>query len=306
MIPGPMNSELCGSVSVELPYGLVNSELCSSVDVMNSEYNNSKLYSSGNVELSLDLEPGSVDVELPSNLVLGSVDVELLPNLVPSFINVESLPCLVNPEYNSTWSGFEDFELSGFKDFEINSVNRPKKVENIDEHHDSVSGKTDCPWLVHFYFGIRIHDESDTATMLQHLFNLKEQDQEYVVISCIEGKSNELTEATNNLFPVVLFSNEDPARYSILKVFTAGAESTQRVESINSVLKKHIDQDYYGSNLSSGLLSTYNTIFKAIYLVKESNIEVDHAIKHLYDVPQIQLSKLLLDISNEKIQEIWE
>jgi hypothetical protein len=72
-------------------------------------------------------------------------------------------------------------------------------------------------------------------------------------------------------------------------VFTAGIESTQRVESINGVLKKHLDRgtllkelvkvieqeldkesqytrikDYYGSNPSTGLPSTYNTIFKEI------------------------------------------
>ncbi|CAG8767399.1 6200_t:CDS:2, partial [Cetraspora pellucida] len=419
-ISGPVNSELCGSV----------------------EYNNFKLCGSVNVELSLNLEPSSVNIELLFNLVLGSVDIELPSDLVFSSVNVKSLPCLVNPEYDSTWSGSEDFELSGFKDFEINSnlpssvnfgfassesvsnllgfvnseftnnlpsfegsgldisinadinqmiqyntteiklqvrdffddwntvqcvvdayskqhsVNRPKKVENIDEHRNGVSGKTDCSWLVHFYFGkcakainitsivdkhnhicdlntiklaskhlqflptildriknytivgqlsanqqfdllvkeflqyqikkknlynaiskfrgIRIHDESDTATILQHLLNLKEQDQEYVVIPCIEALSN----------------HEAWARYSILKVFIAGTESTQKVKSINGVLKKHIDQgtllkelikaikqelekeasynyirDYYESNLSSGLLSTYNTIFKAIDLV---------------------------------------
>ncbi|CAG8843007.1 36687_t:CDS:1, partial [Racocetra persica] len=117
-IPGPVNSELCGSVGVELLYGPVNSELCGSVGVelpfglVNPEYNNSKLCGSVDVELSLDLEPGSVDVELPPNLVLGSVDVELPPDLVPSSVNVESLSCLVNPEYDSTWSGSEDFELS--------------------------------------------------------------------------------------------------------------------------------------------------------------------------------------------------
>ncbi|HKQ22499.1 MAG TPA: hypothetical protein VJS91_10700 [Nitrososphaeraceae archaeon] len=84
-------------------------------------------------------------------------------------------------------------------------------------------------------------------------------------------------------------SRESWARYSIMKVFTAGVESTQRVESINGVLKKHLDRntllkelgkvieqelekesqytrikDYYGSNPSSGLLSTYTTIFKDI------------------------------------------
>lgn len=79
------------------------------------------------------------------------------------------------------------------------------------------------------------------------------------------------------------------ARYSIAKVFTAGIESTQRVESLNGVLKKHVNRgtlltelvkeieneldkesqynrikDYYGANPSNGLPSTYDTIFKDI------------------------------------------
>ena len=72
-------------------------------------------------------------------------------------------------------------------------------------------------------------------------------------------------------------------------MFTAGIESTQRVESINGVIKKLVDRgtllkelvkaieneleketqyirikDYYGANPSVGLPSTYNTIFKEL------------------------------------------
>ena len=42
----------------------------------------------------------------------------------------------------------------------------------------------------------------------------------------------------NKLYP----SRNSWARYSIAKIFTAGVESTQRVESINGVLKKHLDR----------------------------------------------------------------
>ncbi|CAG8694969.1 696_t:CDS:1, partial [Cetraspora pellucida] len=35
---------------------------------------------------------------------------------------------------------------------------------------------------------------------------------------------------------------ESWARYAILKLFTAGAKLTQRVKSINGILKKHLDQ----------------------------------------------------------------
>jgi MULE transposase domain/FAR1 DNA-binding domain len=79
------------------------------------------------------------------------------------------------------------------------------------------------------------------------------------------------------------------ARYEIAKIFTAGIESTQRVESINGIIKKMVDRgtllkelvkaieneldkeaqytrikDYYGANPSVGLPSTYNTIFKEL------------------------------------------
>ena len=87
-------------------------------------------------------------------------------------------------------------------------------------------------------------------------------------------------------------SHESWAKYAIAKVFTVGVESIQRVESINGVLKKHLDRgtllkelvkvveneleketqynrikDYYGSNPSTDLPSTYNTIFKDINFI---------------------------------------
>ncbi|PKK66356.1 hypothetical protein RhiirC2_852930 [Rhizophagus irregularis] len=113
------------------------------------------------------------------------------------------------------------------------------------------------------------------------------------------------------------------ARYSITKIFTAGVESTQHIESINEVLKKHVDRgtllkelviaieyelekealytrikDYYGSNLSVRLSSTYNT--------KESNNAPDGIIEQLYNVPQIRLKELLSGILSDDIQELWE
>jgi hypothetical protein len=74
-----------------------------------------------------------------------------------------------------------------------------------------------------------------------------------------------------------------------------GVKTTQRVESLNEVLKKHMDweillkelvkvieseldkeaqysriKDYYESNPSISLLSTYNTIFKEIdFILKD-------------------------------------
>ncbi|POG71595.1 hypothetical protein GLOIN_2v1774635 [Rhizophagus irregularis DAOM 181602=DAOM 197198] len=134
----------------------------------------------------------------------------------------------------------------------------------------------------------------------------------------------------NKLYP----SRNSWARYSIAKVFTAGAKSTQRVESINGVLKKHLDRgtllkdlvkvveselkkelqyirikDYYGLNPSVGLPSTFNTIFKEIdnilqahlslipLSLQQSNSTFGDIIEHEYDLPQIRLHELILEIS---------
>ena len=154
------------------------------------------------------------------------------------------------------------------------------------------------------------------------------------------------------------------ARYSIAKIFMAGVESTQRVESLNGVLKKHVHRgtllkelvieienelnkeeqynrirDYYGSNPSVGLPSTYGTIFKdidsvlkdslapiplslqraqmkqallyqgilvSIEQVNEFDEELNSIVEHIYDRPQIRLRELLLGIDCKEIQEIWE
>ena len=183
-----------------------------------------------------------------------------------------------------------------------------------------------------------------------------------------EARYNEMLTKYEKCRPYLekkLYPNRESwARYAIAKVFTAGVESTQRVESLNGVLKKHVDRgsllrelvkeiereldkeaqysrirDYYGSNPSTGLSSTYNTIFKdidsvlkdflapiplslqraqmkqallyqgilvSIEQVNESYDEPNSIVEHIYDRPQIRLQELLLGIDHKEIQEIWE
>ncbi|CAG8789063.1 43103_t:CDS:2 [Gigaspora margarita] len=115
-------------------------------------------------------------------------------------------------------------------------------------------------------------------------------------------------EATDNLSPAVLFTDSDPAmlaaiqaRYSIAKIFMAEIESTQRVESINSILKKHLDQGTLLKELvnpSTGLPSSYNTIFK----------DIDSALKeYLLPIPLLlyHTSKLLHYIDQIRTQNIY-
>ncbi|PKK66299.1 hypothetical protein RhiirC2_714941 [Rhizophagus irregularis] len=66
------------------------------------------------------------------------------------------------------------------------------------------------------FCGVRTHDETDAATMFLYLLKQRENDPEYVIISRLEGPANELT----GLF------------------WMTSVESTQRVESINGVIKK--------------------------------------------------------------------
>ncbi|PKK69271.1 hypothetical protein RhiirC2_712788 [Rhizophagus irregularis] len=164
----------------------------------------------------------------------------------------------------------------------------------------------------------------------------------------------------NRLYP---FQNSW-ARYSIAKTFTAGVESTQRVESINGVIKKLMDQgtllkelviaiereldkesyytrinDYYRTNPSIRLPSTYNTIFKEIDLVlqaylspillsiqrtqmnqallyqetlilfeyiKEDDGNFEGVLEHSYDIPQIHLKEFLNNIPYNNIKKIWK
>ncbi|CAB5376007.1 unnamed protein product [Rhizophagus irregularis] len=163
-------------------------------------------------------------------------------------------------------------------------------------------------------------------------------------------------------------SRESWARYCISKIFTAGIESIQRVESINGVIKKLVDRgtllkelvmaiereldkeshytrinDFYGSNPSVGLPSTYNTIFKELDSVLKANLlaiplsihraqmnqsllyqanlvsinqvedeetnfnnSVLGILGHSHDIPQIRLRELLNGISYNDITEIWE
>jgi hypothetical protein len=60
-----------------------------------------------------------------------------------------------------------------------------------------------------------------------------------------EAKYNEMLkkyEPCRSYLEKKLYPNRESwARYSIAKMFTAGVESTQRVESLNGVLKKHLD-----------------------------------------------------------------
>ncbi|CAG8791764.1 6454_t:CDS:2, partial [Racocetra fulgida] len=78
-------------------------------------------------------------------------------------------------------------------------------------------------------------------------------------------------------------------------------------------------RDYCGSNQLSGLLSVYNTIFKTIDLVLADHLisiqlllqraQMNQSLLYqeiLVKEPNIEADKLLLDIPNDEILELWE
>ncbi len=123
-----------------------------------------------------------------------------------------------------------------------------------------------------------------------------------------------------------------------------GVESIQWVEFINGILKKHLDRKTLLKELVKVVknelekeVSTYNTIFKnidfilknhlalillslqraqmkqallyqgiliTINQVKESNNEPNDIIECIYNKSQIKLQDFLLNIDNNKIQEL--
>ncbi|CAG8748411.1 15992_t:CDS:2, partial [Cetraspora pellucida] len=213
---------------------------------------------------------------------------------------------------------------------------------------------------IHKFWDVRIHDESDASMMLSYLLNQRNKDPDYLNVkkkarAKLQGKMikcfvenffsmrisysqqqfetkyhNMLTkyEPCYSYLEKLYHKRTSWARYSVVKVFTAGIESTKHVESINAVIKKYVDRgtllkklvniikqklekeaqytrikDYYGSNPSVSLVSTYSTIFKE---VKEWDVNYNDIIEQLYDTPQIHLAELMIDIPYDAIKELWE
>ncbi|GET50254.1 protein FAR1-RELATED SEQUENCE 5-like [Rhizophagus irregularis DAOM 181602=DAOM 197198] len=319
----------------------------------------------------------------------------------------------------------------------------PQSILDKIEHYTTKGNLSAGQQYDLLFRGVRVHDESDAATMFLYLLKQHEEDSNYVVIPHLEGPSNELTslfwvtskqrnelwpkfhdvvihdntakmnkyemalslfvgidnnfktrvlaqaltkyetqadyiwilqctlKVTNNLSPRVLYTDGNSVMLAAVQVvypqtrhllyiyhiaenikkkakallrndmvqnfiedfyhmrnsyteyqdtpkcsqiFTAGVESTQRVESINSVLKKHLDRgtllkelvkvieneldkeaqysrikEYYGSNPSTGLPIMYNTIFKNI-----DSILKDHLAPIPLSLQQAQMKQSLL------------
>ncbi|CAG8656082.1 13467_t:CDS:2, partial [Racocetra fulgida] len=156
---------------------------------------------------------------------------------------------------------------------------QPKKVEDINLHRDSSSNKTNCKWEVGFYLGKYKKKVRLTKLNNKHTHSCD--------VATIELAPKNLCLPQEILDKIEHYTTNG----------RLGAESTQRVESIIGVIKKHVDcgtllkelvnaidqelekeaqytriADYYGSNPSVGLVSIYNTIFKGIDSVLEAKL----------------------------------
>ncbi|CAG8791108.1 25235_t:CDS:2 [Gigaspora margarita] len=179
-LSGPMNYELSGPANYELSgpshYGLSrpsnyelsgpsNYGLSSSVNYGSSGPTSYELPSSVNIELP--------DLELPdsTNLVLpGSTNLELSSSTnseITEFTNYLSSPGSSGFGNNANVNDNQTIQYDKNKSIlRVRvylrrrdyicwkfGVNKPKKVEDVCAYYNSVSGKTNCLWIVHFYFG---------------------------------------------------------------------------------------------------------------------------------------------------------
>ncbi|CAB5214522.1 unnamed protein product [Rhizophagus irregularis] len=158
--------------------------------------------------------------------------------------------------------------------------------------------------------------------MFLYLLKQRKNDSGYVIIPRLEGPANELT----GLFWMMM------DRGTLLKELVIAIERELDKESYYTRIN-----DYYGTNPSIGLPSTYNTIFKEIDLVlqaylspiplsiqrtqmnqallyqgtlisfeyiKEDDGNFEGVLEHSYDIPQIHLKELLNNIPYNNIKEI--
>ncbi|PKC72219.1 hypothetical protein RhiirA1_452629 [Rhizophagus irregularis] len=165
----------------------------------------------------------------------------------------------------------------------------------------------------------QIYDKFNAKTMFLYFMEQHNKNHDFIVKIRLERPSNELTRFfwITSQQPLSLFVGIDSnfktrilvqaltkyetladykwilqklwAKYIIGKIFTAEIKSTQWVESINGVLKKHLDQDT--------LLKELRAQIKQALLYQGSLITIDQIskpdilkdiIEHMYDIPHFE------------------
>ncbi|CAG8665380.1 16254_t:CDS:2, partial [Cetraspora pellucida] len=195
-------------------------------------------------------------------------------------------------------------------------VHQPKKVEDIDLHHNSSSTIELAP--KNLSLSQKILDKIEHYTTHGHLG----ASQQY---NLIVKEFSQYSIKKKNLYNVIHKFYD-----KLVNIIEQELEKKAQYTRI---------KNYYGFNLSIGLMLTYNTIFKKIdsilninlapillslqraqikqaLLYQEILISVDQVkeldanyndiIERLDDVPQIHLAELMIDIPYDAIKELWE
>ncbi|CAG8802597.1 13499_t:CDS:2, partial [Cetraspora pellucida] len=127
-------------------------------------------------------------------------------------------------------------------------VHQPKKVEDIDLHRDSSSRSNNLQPKVLFTDDdpamiAAVHVSYPQTWHMLCIYHLLENVKKKARAKLRARYYDMLTkyELCYSYLEKLYNSRTSWAKYSVAKVFTAGMESTQRVESIIGVIKKHVD-----------------------------------------------------------------
>ena len=125
--------------------------------------------------------------------------------------------------------------------------------------------------------GVRIHDETDAATMLLYLLKQREDDPDYVVIPRLEGPANELTglfwmtsQQCNDLWPkfhdvIVYDTTSKTNRYEMALSLFVAIDNNYKTRIVAQALTKYENQTDFNWILQCTLQATNNLPPKVLF-----------------------------------------
>src|SRR5208282_3635067 len=127
----------------------------------------------------------------------------------------------------------------------------------VKEFSESNIRKKNLYNVIQKFRDVRIHDETDAATMLLHLLKLRDEDQGYFVLPRLEGPTNELTglfwmtnEQCNDLWPkfhdVIIHDNTSKTnRYEMALSLFVAIDNNYKTRIVAQALTKYETQADY-------------------------------------------------------------
>ena len=147
----------------------------------------------------------------------------------------------------------------------------------IKEYPESTIKKKNLYNAIHKFRGVRVHDETDAATMLLHLLELRDDDPGYFVLPRLEGPSNELTglfwmtsEQCNDLWPkfhdVIIHDNTSKTnRYEMALSLFVAIDNNYKTRIVAQALTKYETQADYNWILNCTLQASDNHPPKVLF-----------------------------------------